>query len=98
MQMIITRFGFGEIADRSFGAGRAMGGVGIGLRSPEQINPMNPASYSCMDSLTFIFDFGASMKASSFKDQSNQYNHLLLHQLDLQKHYMYYHLHTNLFV
>ena len=53
-----------------------MGGVGIGLRSPEQINPMNPASYSCMDSLTFIFDFGASMKASSFKDQSNQYNHL----------------------
>ena len=71
-----TRFGFGEIADRSFGAGRAMGGVGIGLRSPEQINPMNPASYSCMDSLTFIFDFGASLKASSFKDQSNQYNHL----------------------
>ena len=71
-----TRFGFGEIADRSFGAGRAMGGVGIGLRSPEQINPMNPASYSCMDSLTFIFDFGASMKASSFKDQANQYNHL----------------------
>lgn len=71
-----TRFGFGEIADRSFGAGRAMGGVGIGLRSPEQINPMNPASYSCMDSLTFIFDFGASLKASSFKDQVNEYNHL----------------------
>ncbi len=71
-----TRFGFGEIADRSFGAGRAMGGVGIGLRSPEQINPMNPASYSCMDSLTFIFDFGASLKVSSMKDQSNKYNHV----------------------
>ena len=57
-----TRFGYGELADRSFGAGRAMGGVGIGLRSPKQINPMNPASYSCMDSLTFIFDFGASLQ------------------------------------
>ena len=50
-----TRFGYGELADRSFGAGRAMGGIGVGLRSPKQINPMNPASYSCMDSLTFIF-------------------------------------------
>ena len=39
-----TRFGYGELADRSFGAGRAMGGVGIGLHSSKQINPMNPAS------------------------------------------------------
>ena len=46
-----TRFGYGELADRSFGAGRAMGGVGYGLRSSKQINPLNPASYSCMDSL-----------------------------------------------
>lgn len=71
-----TRFGFGELADRSFGAGRAMGGVGIGLRSPKQINPMNPASYSCMDSLTFIFDFGASFQAATYKDASNQYKKL----------------------
>ena len=53
-----TRFGYGDLGERSFGAGRAMGGVGYGLRSPKQINPMNPASYSCMDSLTFLFDFG----------------------------------------
>ncbi len=67
-----TRFGYGELADRSFGAGRAMGGVGIGLRSPKQINPMNPASYSCMDSLTFIFDFGASGQLSWFDDGINK--------------------------
>ena len=66
-----TRFGYGELADRSFGAGRAMGGVGFGLRSSEQINPMNPASYSCMDSLTFIFDFGASGQVSWFSDGVN---------------------------
>ena len=43
-----TRYGYGDLGDRSFGAGRAMGGVGIGLRSPLQINPLNPASYSSM--------------------------------------------------
>lgn len=67
-----TRFGYGELADRSFGAGRAMGGIGYGLRSPKQINPMNPASYSCMDSLTFLFDFGASAQLSWFDDGTNK--------------------------
>ena len=59
-----TRFGYGDLGERSFGAGRAMGGVGYGLRSPKQINPMNPASYSCMDSLTFLFDFGVAGQLS----------------------------------
>lgn len=71
-----TRFGYGDLANRSFGAGRAMGGVGIGLRSPKQINPMNPASYSCMDSLTFIFDMGASLQSSKFSDGTNRYKNL----------------------
>lgn len=66
-----TRFGYGELGDRSFGAGRAMGGVGFGLRSPKQINPMNPASYSCMDSLTFLFDFGVAGQLSWFDDGVN---------------------------
>lgn len=66
-----TRFGYGNLADRSFGAGRGMGGVGIGLRDPSQINPMNPASYSSMDSLTFLFDFGAGMQFGSFSDGVN---------------------------
>ena len=71
-----TRLGYGDLADRSFGAGRAMGGVGIGLRSPKQINPMNPASYSCMDSLTFIFDFGASFQSARYSDGTNKYKNL----------------------
>ena len=71
-----TRFGYGDLGDRSFGAGRAMGGVGYGLRSPKQINPMNPASYSCMDSLTFIFDFGVSLQSATYKDASNKYKKL----------------------
>ena len=69
-----TRYGYGELANRSFGAGRSMGGVGIGLRSSKQINPMNPASYSSMDSMTFLFDFGASAQLSWFNDGVNKQN------------------------
>ena len=69
-----TRFGYGDLGERSFGAGRAMGGVGYGLRSPKQINPMNPASYSCMDSLTFLFDFGVAGQLSWFDDGNARQN------------------------
>jgi hypothetical protein len=48
-----------------------MGGIGFGLRSNRQINPMNPASYSIVDSLTFIFDFGVSGQMSWFSDGVN---------------------------
>jgi len=67
-----SRYGYGEIANRSFGAGRSMGGIGIGLRSSKQINPLNPASYSCMDSLTFLFDFGATGQYSWYTDGVNK--------------------------
>ena len=67
-----TRYGYGELADRSFGAGRAMGGIGFGMRSNKQINPMNPASYTSMDSLTFIFDFGLAGQYSWFSDGTNK--------------------------
>ena len=69
-----TRYGYGDLANRSFGAGRSMGGIGIGLRSPKQINPMNPASYSSMDSMTFLFDFGATAQLSRFDDGVNTQN------------------------
>lgn len=67
-----TRYGYGELADRSFGAGRAMGGLGFGLRSSKQINPMNPASYSAIDSMTFLFDFGVSGQMSWYDDGTHK--------------------------
>ena len=69
-----TRYGYGDLANRSFGAGRSMGGIGIGLRSSRQVNPMNPATYSCMDSMTFLFDFGASFQFSMYNDGKNKQN------------------------
>jgi hypothetical protein len=53
-----TRYGYGKIADQSYGQSMSMGGIGYGLRTYGQINPLNPASYSYVDSLTFLFDFG----------------------------------------
>lgn len=70
-----TRFGYGDLANRSFGAGRAMGGIGYGLRSSKQINPMNPASYTAMDSLTFLFDFGVAGQLSWFSQGDGARQH-----------------------
>ena len=57
-----SRYGYGILDDNSFGMGRAMGGIGYGLRSARQINVKNPAAYAEMDSLTFLFDFGVNLQ------------------------------------
>lgn len=61
-----TMFGYGDINDNYSGEQRAMGGVAIGSRSKTSINTVNPASYSAVDSMTFMFDLGASMLGSRF--------------------------------
>ncbi len=53
-----SQFGYGILGDNAIGAQRAMGGVGYALHNNRQINVMNPASYTSMDSLTFLFDIG----------------------------------------
>lgn len=62
-----TRFGFGELVDSYSGEQKSLGGTGIGLRRSFSINTMNPASYSAVDSLTFMFDMGLSGLLSSFR-------------------------------
>ncbi|MDR1585717.1 MAG: hypothetical protein LBS07_06065 [Prevotellaceae bacterium] len=67
-----TRFGFGQISNNNSGEQRGMGGVSLGLRSPSVINTANPASYSAVDSLSFMFDVGLSSLASLFSDASGK--------------------------
>jgi hypothetical protein len=67
-----TRYGYGEINDNHNGEQRAMGGIALGVRSPLSINSVNPASYSAVDSMTFMFDFGASALRSQFKDNNGK--------------------------
>ncbi|MDR2927088.1 MAG: hypothetical protein LBV41_02615 [Cytophagaceae bacterium] len=57
-----SRYGIGEINTNSFGRNNAMGGVGIGMRSSGYLNNLNPASYSSMDSMSFLSDIGLTGK------------------------------------
>lgn len=63
-----TRYGIGDLSHRSTSMSRSMGGIGIGVRNSQMINPLNPASYTSVDSLTFIFDLGFSATASTMQE------------------------------
>jgi hypothetical protein len=52
------------MADESQSFNLGMGGVSLGMRGPAIINPQNPASYSAVDSLTLLFDIGASFSTA----------------------------------
>ena len=53
-----TRYGYGQLADQGSANSKGMGGVAYALRDKHLVNFANPASYSAVDSLTFIFDGG----------------------------------------
>ncbi len=72
-----SQYGLGILSDQSLGYNRGMNGLSLGLRNGSQINTVNPASYSAMDSLTMLFDLGASGQVTNFKEGSvrkNAYN------------------------
>mgnify|MGYP002794663012 CR=1 FL=1 len=57
-----SRFGLGSLKDQSQGFNKAMSGVALGFRDGNRINMQNPASYSAIDSLSFIFDVGLTLQ------------------------------------
>lgn len=63
-----SRFGYGELNDNVPGAYRAMGGVGVGMRSSKAINSAQPASYTACDSVTFMFDIAGSLLYTNYGD------------------------------
>lgn len=62
-----SRFGIGEINHGGFGRNNAMGGTGIGIRSSQHLNNLNPASYTAIDSLSFFFEVGVSGNRQTIK-------------------------------
>lgn len=66
------RYGYGLLLKPSVGAMESMGGISYGLRRSQHVNPGNPASYSKLDSLTFIFDFGISGHYARLNDGINK--------------------------
>lgn len=63
-----SRYGLGNLRDQATGPGKGMGGVGYGLHTAQSANPLNPASYAQVDSLTFIFDIGVNYNHTSYKE------------------------------
>ena len=66
-----SRYGYGLLMDPVPGASEAMGGISYGLRRSQEVNWTNPASYSKLDTLTFILDFGVSGHLARMKDGVN---------------------------
>ena len=69
-----TRYGYGQLTDPGSANSKAMGGVAYGLRDNAQVNFANPASYSAVDSLTFIFDGGITLQNTNFSDGTTKMN------------------------
>lgn len=69
-----SRYGFGLMSDGAQGFNKGMSGLGLGMRHNEQINYKNPASYSAIDSLTFLFDIGASLQYAHFESGQSSKN------------------------
>jgi len=51
-----SRFGVGELLFNQNFRNLGMGGIGIGYRSNNSVNSVNPASYSAVDSTSFVFE------------------------------------------
>ena len=62
-----SRYGLGDLQSSVFGRTAAMGGASIASRNSFQINTANPASYTAVDSLGFMFEFGVNGKFSNYK-------------------------------
>jgi hypothetical protein len=71
-----SRYAYGVLSDQAFGAQRAMGGIGYGLRDPKMINPLNPAAFSAVDSMTFMLDLGITGQLVWFNDNGNKESRL----------------------
>ena len=67
-----TRYGYGQLEDDCFSRSQAMGGTSIGMRTKNSINTNNPASYSSIDSTSFIFEMGVSGLLSNFRSGNTQ--------------------------
>lgn len=71
-----TRFGYGKLEDSGFGRSQGMGGLSYGFRTKTNINPVNPAAYSSIDSTSFLFELGVSGLVSNFSTTDKSTNTL----------------------
>lgn len=69
-----SRYGVGLLSDHSTGITKSMGGIGAGFRENSVMNLKNPASYSAVDTLTFIADLGFTLQNGNFTENGVKVN------------------------
>ena len=69
-----SQYGLGEVAQRGGGLNQGLNGLGIGLHRSYLVNPLNPASYAMVDSLTMLFDAGLSGQITNFNENGQKDN------------------------
>lgn len=69
-----SQFGLGVLTDQGNGPSRGMNGLAYGFHEHNQVNYQNPASYSSLDSLSFIFDAGISGQITNMEENGAKRN------------------------
>ena len=69
-----SQYALGEQAAAGSSYNRGMNGLGIGLHNGSMVNPLNPASYANIDSLTMLFDMGLSGQITNFSENGQKVN------------------------
>jgi hypothetical protein len=69
-----SMYGLGVLAEQTSGFNRGMDGLAYGFHERNQINYLNPASYSALDSLSFIFDAGISLHKTNYAEGGHRVN------------------------
>jgi hypothetical protein len=69
-----SRFNLGTLQPTGSFRSLGMGGVGTAMRDNSSISFTNPASYSSIDTNSFVFDFGIDYGRNSISDSSTTYS------------------------
>lgn len=69
-----SQFGLGVQGDQTSGFNRGMNGLGLAFREGNEVNFINPASYSAVDSFTFVFDVGMTGQITNFSENGVKKN------------------------
>lgn len=63
-----SRYGIGILSNQAQSFNQGMAGLAYGMRDGRELNFKNPASYSAIDSLSFLFDMGVSLQNGNLND------------------------------
>jgi hypothetical protein len=80
-----SRFNLGSLDPSGSNRSLSMGGTGVGMRDNNSIYFVNPASYSSLDTTSFLFDFGLdygimdlSYGKEKYRSEDMNFDHLLM--------------------